>query len=319
MSHTPRGPRRAGRSVRPGTSRLVPGRSAVGTAGAAPPLSPRARALLWSLCCALLAVLTWQVLADGPLRSADERLGDALRAAAPPRADAELLADLGNPPVAVPVLCAAAVYALVRSRGGSWRSVVCAAVALAAVAPVVSVLKSWTHRPGPLGGTGYFPSGHAATTAVAFGAAFLLLRPLLPGRHGTDTGAGRPLGVLRVLRVLRPSLLWLVVLLVVGNGLGLVWRGYHWPADVLAAWCLAVPLLSAAALTARRWTARHRTGPPHGPSGPPADSGSGSASRPLPEHGSAPDPDPSSGSDFGRGPEPGSGPESGPGPGPDAR
>lgn len=256
------------------------------------------------------------MLADGPLRSADERLGDALRAAAPPRAGAELLADLGNPPVAVPVLCAAAVYALVRSRGGLWRSVVCAAVALAAVAPVVSVLKSWTHRPGPLGGTGYFPSGHAATTAVAFGAAFLLLLPLLPERHRTDTGAGRPLGVLRVLR---PLLLCLVVLLGLGNGLGLVWRGYHWPADVLAAWCLAVPLLSAGALTARRWTARHRTGPPHGPSGPPADSGSGSASRPLSEHGSAPDPDSGYGSDFGRGPEPDSGPGSGPDPGPGAR
>ncbi|MFI8854306.1 hypothetical protein ACIGW3_29485 [Streptomyces sp. NPDC053499] len=40
--------------------------------------------------------------------------------------------------------------------------------------------------------------------------------------------------------------------LVAGNGLGLVWRGYHWPLDVVAGWCLSVLLLYAAAATARR-------------------------------------------------------------------
>ncbi|MFE1845428.1 hypothetical protein ACFW8Z_18605, partial [Streptomyces sp. NPDC059515] len=49
----------------------------------------------------LFALITWQVVADGPLVVVDERLSRAL--VAPDRAS-ELLADLGNVEVAVPVL-----------------------------------------------------------------------------------------------------------------------------------------------------------------------------------------------------------------------
>ncbi|WP_121740487.1 hypothetical protein [Streptomyces sp. E1N211] len=49
----------------------------------------------------LFLLITWQVLADGPLLGLDERLSDAL--VRPDRAS-ELLSDLGNVEVAVPVL-----------------------------------------------------------------------------------------------------------------------------------------------------------------------------------------------------------------------
>ncbi|MGX9228968.1 hypothetical protein ACWV95_27640 [Streptomyces albus] len=50
-------------------------------------------------------------------------------------------------------------------------------------------------------------------------------------------------------------------LLTAGNGLGLVWRGYHWPLDVAASWCLGALLLGAVAAVAR---------PGHLPYGTPA-------------------------------------------------
>ncbi|MDJ1132599.1 phosphatase PAP2 family protein [Streptomyces iconiensis] len=100
------------------------------------------------------------------------------------------------------------------------------------MAAAVSVLKAWVGRPGPFGGTGFYPSGHAATVTVAFGAAALLVT-----RHLSRNAA---------------LFLWsAVALLTVGNGLGLVWRGYHWPLDVLASWCLSVLLLSSAAVASR--------------------------------------------------------------------
>ncbi|NGO71470.1 phosphatase PAP2 family protein [Streptomyces sp. SB3404] len=198
------------------------------------------------------ALAVWQVLGDGPLRRADERLGDALRAAAPPAWCAEPLADLGNAAVALPVLLAALLYALAAARfrrapgfagaGGTGIPLgpaLCCAVAMALVPAVVSALKAWTDRPGPLGGTGYFPSGHAATAAVAFGCAVLLLQV---------AGA-------------RAARAWwtAAALLTALNGLGLVWRGYHWPLDVLASWCLSALLVAAAA-----WgiTAFRRSAPP---------------------------------------------------------
>ncbi|MER6503720.1 phosphatase PAP2 family protein [Streptomyces sp. NPDC001455] len=218
---TPRGARHTGPTGRPGTSPPVPGRPAL--------LVLPASGLL-----ALLALVTWQVAAGGPLRGADERAARAVVGHGPAPLT-ELLADLGNTQVALPVLGCAIVWALLR---GERRGPLYAALAMAAVPLLVVPLKDWIARPGPLtGATGYYPSGHAATAAVAYGAA-----ALLTARCVRDAGGERwARGVWRWVRT------WMMpvaaVLLTAGTGIGLVLRGYHWPLDVLGSWFLAGLLL----------------------------------------------------------------------------
>lgn len=250
MSHTPRGPRKAGRGGRPGTFPPVPGRPTPQALDRTP-LIRRLRGLLCLLCLLALTAVTWQIVSDGPLRAADERLGAAMRAAAPPTGLGEPLADLGNMPVALPLLAVAMAVSVLRTR--CWWPAVCYALAMGVTAAVVSALKAWTAREGPAGGTGFYPSGHAATTAVALGGAALLLAALAP----SDAVRTRTLWVTAALT------------LTLGNGLGLVWRAYHWPLDVLASWCVAVLLLTAAYEAARRAPPTRRA------SGAPAPDGGG--------------------------------------------
>lgn len=176
---------------------------------------------------ALFALTTWQIAADGPLRGLDERTGRALVGHGP-RWLTEFLADLGNTQVALPVLGCALVWSLLH---GERRAPVTAALTMAAVPLLVVPLKDWIARPGPLTeATGYYPSGHAATAAVAYGAAALLLAPY-------------------------PRRSWMMpvaaVLLTAATGIGLVLRGYHWPLDVLGSWFLCGPLLIPLSLSRR--------------------------------------------------------------------
>ncbi|WP_371096497.1 phosphatase PAP2 family protein [Streptomyces sanglieri] len=169
----------------------------------------------------LFALTAWQVAADGPLRGPDERAGRAVVGHGP-AGPAEFLADLGNTQIALPVLGCAIVWALVR---GARRAPLYAALAMGAVPLLVVPLKAWIARPGPLTeATGYFPSGHAATAMVAYGAAALLLAPYV-----------------------RRSWSWMMpvaaVLLTTATGIGLVLRGYHWPLDVLGSWFLCGAVL----------------------------------------------------------------------------
>ncbi|MFG2600023.1 phosphatase PAP2 family protein [Streptomyces sp. NPDC048462] len=168
---------------------------------------------------ALFALTTWQIAADGPLRGLDERTGRALVGRGPAGLT-EFLADLGNTQVALPVLGCAIVWSLVR---GARRAPATAALTMAAVPLLVVPLKDWIARPGPLtDATGYYPSGHAATAAVAYGAAALLLAPYLRRSWMMPVAA---------------------VLLTAATGIGLVLRGYHWPLDVLGSWFLCGLLL----------------------------------------------------------------------------
>ncbi|GAA2911103.1 phosphatase PAP2 family protein [Streptomyces thioluteus] len=206
--HTPRGARCTGRDGGPGTSPPVPG--------------PPTHLFLPLLAPVLFALIAWQVVTDGPLRALDERLGTASASSAFPRSLAGFLADLGNASVAVPVLLAACGWAVWRGAR-TWRQALAACVCMAAVPAFVVPLKLWIARPGPpgMGPGGYFPSGHAATAAVAYGLVVLLLAG---GRRWWFWAA-----VYAVLNV--------------GVGVGLVRCGYHWPLDVVGAWCVAGLLL----------------------------------------------------------------------------
>jgi len=131
----------------------------------------------------LFALITWQVLADGPLLGLDERLSDAL---VHPDRPSELLSDLGNVTVAVPVLALALAMTAWRLRATGvdrwWLPPAAGAAAMVLVPVLVVPLKAWTDRPGTPAvppATGYFPSGHTATAMVAYGTATLLLLPLL--------------------------------------------------------------------------------------------------------------------------------------------
>ncbi|MBA4866955.1 phosphatase PAP2 family protein [Streptomyces sp. PSKA54] len=220
---TPRGVRHTDQDGRPGTTPPVPGR-------------PNAR---WGLrtqaLCALLllfGLLTWQVAGKGPLRRLDERFGLAARQTRILDTVAEFFADLGSVTIAVPVLAGVAGYVAWQARRTGaprwWLPPLAATLAMAAVPLLVVPLKLLIDRPGPPGmaGHGFYPSGHTATAAVAYGAATLLMLPYLRGSAYT-----------------RREVVIGCLLLNATVGFGLVRRGYHWPLDVLGSWCLFGALL----------------------------------------------------------------------------
>ncbi|MFF7727616.1 phosphatase PAP2 family protein [Streptomyces sp. NPDC008001] len=268
--HTPRGARHPGPHGGLGTSPPVPG----------PPASRRlVRGLFPALCTLLLALVTWQVAARGPLRASDEALGRTVASSSLPGGAAQFLAELGNASVAVPVLIAAMVASALLRRGpGRWLPAVWAALTMAAVPAVIVPLKAWIGRSGPpamaASGVhdGFFPSGHTATAAVAYGAAVLLLLPprapslrtrphagVFPAppraRAGARTAPHAGRSMVRphaCLSRLRPRGLhartraWAAIgylVLNAGVAAGLVRCGYHWPLDVVGAWCLSGVLL----------------------------------------------------------------------------
>ncbi|MFJ8824401.1 phosphatase PAP2 family protein [Streptomyces sp. NPDC102467] len=191
----------------------------------------------------MLTVLTWQVAVDGPLLSPDVRLGTAIRTSAIPSVPAEFFADLGNMTVALPILAATLAYVTWRTR--HWLTALAAVVTMALVPALVSPLQLWLARPGPppmAPETGFYPSGHAATAAVAYGLCVLLLREVLRERgHAAAYGC---------------------VVVNAAVGLGLVRQGYHWPVDVIGSWCLAALLLYCAAYAISRSRRRSSSGTP---------------------------------------------------------
>ncbi|MEU0335379.1 phosphatase PAP2 family protein [Streptomyces sp. NPDC006193] len=213
-----------------------------------------------ALSAVLFALITWQVAVQGPLLRLDARLSRAL---VRPDRFSELLSDLGDVRVALPVPAAVLAYAAWRGRAagaGRWWPGPLAAAGLMALVPAIVVpLKIWTARPGTPAvppAVGYFPSGHTATAMIAYGSATVLLLP----------------------RFRSPAARRLLVAgcaaLVLGVSYGLVRRGYHWPLDVVAAWCLGAVLLAALAPVVSRSRRRRRPGPPVPPGGPGAETAS---------------------------------------------
>ncbi|MFE2323927.1 phosphatase PAP2 family protein [Streptomyces sp. NPDC059385] len=172
------------------------------------------------------------MLASGTLLTPDHALSRALVRTLPDPLT-ERLADLGDIPVAVPVLVLAMVYA---ARRGRRLAAGAAGLAMALVPALVIPLKEWTARPGPLEpwAAGYYPSGHTATAAVAYFGAAVLLRP--------HTRRAWPTAVALVLTG--------------ATAVGLVVRGWHWPLDVVASLLMCAPLLLGVRWVSRRSTRR---------------------------------------------------------------
>ncbi|MCT9080579.1 phosphatase PAP2 family protein [Streptomyces fulvoviolaceus] len=203
----------------------------IGRLGTTPPVPGRPAFLFLLLCfpALLFALITWQVVEDGPFLRVDERVSRAL--VHPDRAS-ELLADLGNIQIAVPILAMVLVYVAWRARRiGTdrwWLPSLAAALLMALLPALIVPLKELTARHGTSvmpPGVGYYPSGHTATAAIAYGGATLLLLPWLRTAWT------------------RRTLVLTYAALVLGVSFGLVRRGYHWPLDVVASWCLCTDLL----------------------------------------------------------------------------
>ncbi len=202
--------------------------------------APRWRS--WSLLpgvpAVVLAVLTINVLASGPLVDIDQRIhaGVLARTATPgwqwltagSFSPAALIIDAADPRAAVPglLLIALAVSAWRRSL----RPLLTAAIAVVLLVATVIPAKKAIGRlaPGQFrpGGLGAFPSGHTTSATVCWILAALLVAPLLPA------------AVRRAGRVALP--LWCLLV-----GAALVWANYHWLTDVIAGWALAAIILQA--------------------------------------------------------------------------
>ncbi|WP_371497126.1 phosphatase PAP2 family protein [Kitasatospora sp. NBC_00374] len=205
----------------------------------------------------VLVVISWQVRADGPLldldRSARHATWDfrhALHSTLVNHLGATL-SDLGGNVPAFPLLLLGGTLAAgLRRRTDSprwWLPLPVAVLAGAAVPALVVPTKTFFARPGPFGmpltpeQLGWYPSGHTATSTIAYGTAALLI--------------GRELG-----RRARRLLYTATALLCAGVGWGLVWSDYHWLLDVLASWCLGGLVL---------WALARRLAPPAAePAGP---------------------------------------------------
>jgi membrane-associated phospholipid phosphatase len=206
----------------------------------------------------VLVLLTVNVLVDGPLVAADQRIRAAVqaRATAPAwrwlsdgwHAPAQLLVGLGSYQVAVPVLAACALAAAARRR--TLRPLLAALAGVVLLLVTVTAAKIAIGRTGPglttlgSGGLGVFPSGHTTTATVCLGLAALLLIPSRP------TPSSRPALPFCPPRARRAGVAAVaVVCLLVGAAL--VWCDYHWFTDVVAGWALAVLIIQAALLLTR--------------------------------------------------------------------
>ena len=190
----------------------------------------------------ILAVLTVNVLADGPLVGVDRRIRAAVQAQANSatwrwvgdswHAPARLLVELGNNQVAVPVLALSALIVAVRHR--SLRPLLAAAAGVVLLLATVIPAKILIARPGPgqpvdrAGQHGRVPlRAHHHGRACACALAVLLLAPDLPAR-------------------LRRAAVAVMVVLCFLVGVALIWCDFHWFTDVVAGWALAALIVMAA-------------------------------------------------------------------------
>jgi membrane-associated phospholipid phosphatase len=215
-------------------SRLAPAAALPAARRRAPWLVPAGLLLI-------LALLTVNVLINGPLVAVDKRIRDAVQAQAHSAtwhwvgdgwySPARLLVELGNNQVALPVLGLCALIAAAGHR--SMRPLIAAVIAVVLLLGTVIPAKILIGRPGPglppvaHGAMGVFPSGHASTSTVCLGLAALL------------AATGLPALARRAVLVAAAALCFLV-------GAALIWCDYHWFTDVVAGWALSALIIMAA-------------------------------------------------------------------------
>jgi membrane-associated phospholipid phosphatase len=189
----------------------------------------------------ILVLLTLDVLADGPLIGVDQRIRRVVQAQAnsatwhwvggAAHAPAQLLVQLGNNQVVIPVLLLCALIAAAWQR--SVRPPLAAVIGITLLLTIVIPAKILIARPGPglsavaPGAMGAFPSGHTTTSSVCLGLGVLLLAPGLRGRAR------------RAAVAVMAALCFLV-------GAALIWCDDHWFTDVAAGWALAALIVMAA-------------------------------------------------------------------------
>jgi membrane-associated phospholipid phosphatase len=214
--------------------------SRAATAATVPAARRRSPWLVPGVLLLILAVLTVNALANGPLIALDRRIRAAVQARAHSPAwswagsgvhgPARLLVLLGDNQVALPLLLLCAVIVAARHR--SLRPLVAAAIGAVVLLTTVIPAKILIGRAGPgmppivPGHMGVFPSGHTATSSVCLGLGVLLLAPDLPRR----------------IRWAAVTAMALVCFLV---GAALIWCDYHWFTDVVAGWALAALIVMA--------------------------------------------------------------------------
>ena len=197
--------------------------------------------LLPAVLAAILVFLTACVLAHSPVLDVDRWIRSAVEAQARSArfrwledgryAPVNLLADLGNNQVAVPLLALSALIAAIRAR--SVRPVLAAVAGVVLLLGTVIPAKILIGRAGPglppvaHGAMGVFPSGHTATSAVCLGLGALLLARGLPGWATRGVLAGMAVACFLV-------------------GAALIWGDYHWFTDVVGGWALAALIVMAA-------------------------------------------------------------------------
>jgi membrane-associated phospholipid phosphatase len=207
----------------------------------------------------VLAFLTANVLTDGPMIAVDRRIRAVVQAHANAaewrwighgaHAPAQLVTQLGNSQVTVPVLIVCALLVAVRYR--SPRPLVAAVCGVLLLLAIVVSAKILTDRAGPglppvaFGHIGVFPSGHTTTAGVCLGLSALLLAADLPDRA-------------------RRAVVAVMVALCFLVGVALIWCDYHWFTDVVAGWALT-PLIVMASLRLAGLSAARRVHAPGGP------------------------------------------------------
>jgi membrane-associated phospholipid phosphatase len=197
----------------------------------------------------LLGILTWQVIAAGPLTAADMPVHRWVQGHGLDRSSALWvpLGDLGDGRFVVPVLVAVAVVVGWRLRRLAVRPLLLAGAGLAVFTAVLEVTKTATGRADPdsgsyavfAGGT-EFPSGHTFGATVLWGLiAWLMVlaagvRPAL----GAVEDPGRS-------RVSRSACLLAGGVAGVLSAAAMVRMDYHWVSDVVGGWLLGMIALLA--------------------------------------------------------------------------
>lgn len=181
-------------------------------------------------------LVTLDVLFSGPLRATDHQI-DRLVVEYVPQPVVMVfrrwLVLPGQRLVDVPPMAVAAGALAWRHR--QWRPLLVPLVVMVFLAILVPGLKLWTGRTNPIsghdllwsGGTEY-PSGHEINTIVVWGMCFAMCAQL-------DWAVGRWLTHRRQVLLVTALAVWV--------GCGVMIARTHWFSDLVASWCIAIPLL----------------------------------------------------------------------------